>query len=343
VSTTRPRVDVSVPNLADHPCVHAYDLRRTPALQALADANFGVVHLDDCRAHDVSDEVISWLVESGRWQSPFPRTYVVFSGPIPRITVEQAALRYAGEGATLCGLSAGAKWNLCPTPELIHVGIAYEREVEDQPGLKIHRSRVLREEDVHPAKAPRRLRIEPTVVQMLSGAPTATAALALVAGAVGSRQTTAERLAAAIRERTQIRWRRQALEALPDVRAGAHSVLELLDARLRRRHGLPPGERQFRRDRKGVEYLDVVIREFRLHVELDGRLGHEKFLERLRDMRRDNASELGQMRHLRYGYADMYDRGCEAMIEQAVILRQQGWTGRFRRCRRCPVVVPPDL
>jgi hypothetical protein len=133
------------------------------------------------------------------------------------------------------------------------------------------------------------------------------------------------------------------LEALPDVARGAHSLLELKDSRIRRRHGLPPGKRQFRRDKAGVEYLDVLIEEWMLHVELDGRLGHDRAQEMWRDMRRDNRSVVQRMRHLRYGWADVVHRPCDVAIEQAIVLRQQGWTGRFKRCRDCPNDLPSGL
>lgn len=79
-----------------------------------------------------------------------------------------------------------------------------------------------------------------------------------------------------------------------------------------------------------------MIEQWRLHVELDRRLGHDRGRERWRDMRRDNRSEVQQFRHLRYGWPDMVDRPCEVALEQAVILRQQGWKGAFRACRDCP-------
>jgi hypothetical protein len=117
----------------------------------------------------------------------------------------------------------------------------------------------------------------------------------------------------------------------------------LKDSSIRRRHGLPRGKRQKRRDADGVEYLDVMIEEYALHVELDGRAGHERVEEEWRDMRRDNRSEVLQLRHLRYGWSDVVHRPCEVAIEQAVILRQQGWRGRFKRCPDCPRDLPPEL
>jgi hypothetical protein len=79
-----------------------------------------------------------------------------------------------------------------------------------------------------------------------------------------------------------------------------------------------------------------LVEEYRLHVELDGRLGHDRAAEVWRDYRRDNRSEVLRLRHLRYGWADMIDRECQVAAEQAEILRQQGWTGRFRPCPKCP-------
>ncbi len=103
------------------------------------------------------------------------------------------------------------------------------------------------------------------------------------------------------------------------------------------------GTRQFRRKANGVEHLDVLIEEYRTHIELDGHLGHDGTLERWRDMERDNRSEAQRLRHLRYGWADMIDRPCDAMIQQALILRDEGWRGQFRRCVRCPKDLPEPL
>jgi hypothetical protein len=191
--------------------------------------------------------------------------------------------------------------------------------------------------------SPPRTTPERTVLDLLNEQRSAEAALALIADAVRSRRTNADRLREAFSRGSNTKWRQVCLDALPDVARGAHSLLELKDVRLRRRHGLPEGRRQFRRDAKGVEYLDVVIEEWEMHVELDGRLGHDRASETWRDMRRDNRSEVRKMRHLRYGWADVAGRPCEVAIEQAVVLRQQGWQGRFKRCKDCPPELPVEL
>jgi hypothetical protein len=316
---------------------------RDDAYLALGATTNGAVHIDDCRAAGLGDRNLRWLIESGRWQSPCPRVYVVFSGPIPVLTMQHAALLYAGAGATTSYESAGRDWRLCPEPVAVHLSVPYSRQVDEQPGLVIHRSRTLTEADIHPVFSPRRTRIERTVLDLLADKRSADAALGLVADALRDRGTTPDRLRSALEPRPKTRWRRVVLDALPDLRAGAQSPLEVLDAKMRRRHGLPAGVRQASRLADGTEHLDVLIEEWQLHVELDGRLGHDRAREQWRDMRRDNRSELARLRHLRYGWSDMVDRTCEVAIEQAVIGRQQGWTGRFTRCRDCPRRLPAGV
>jgi hypothetical protein len=305
-------------------------------LIGLGDDSAGAIDLYACRRAGLSDQRIHWLVETGRWQSPFPRVFVTFSGPVPVTTMQFAALFYAGAGSTLSHDTAGALWRLVPPSDAIHVTLPYLRDVDPQPNLVIHRSRTLSDRDLHPALAPRRTRIERTVVDLLATRRSADAALGLIASAIRGRQTDADRLRMLIKDLPKTRWRKVVLEALPDVAAGAHSPLELRDARLRRKHRLPQGQRQWRRLGDGAEYLDVLIPEYGVHIELDGRLGHDAAREQWRDMRRDNRSEIARLRHLRYGWADMVDRPCEVAAQQAAVLRQQGWPGRLRRCPACP-------
>ena len=309
---------------------------RDQNLLGLGADSAGAIDIYASRRAGLSDQRVHWLVDTGRWQNPFPRVFVTFSGPVPANTMQFAALLYAGAGSSLSHYTAGALWRLVPPSEAIHLTVPYLRDVDPQPNLVIHRSKTLRDGDVHPALTPRRTRIERTVVDLLATRRSADAALGLVASAIRGRQTDAERLRGLITDLPKTRWRKVILEALPDVAAGAHSPLEIRDARLRRKHGLPQGERQWRRLSDGAEYLDVLIAEYGVHIELDGRLGHDAAREKWRDMRRDNRSEIARLRHLRYGWADMVDRPCEVAAQQAEVLIQQGWPGRLKRCPACP-------
>jgi hypothetical protein len=304
--------------------------------------SLGIVDLDECLASAMTERKVRWLVQSGRWQNPLPRVFAMFSGPIPYDAMLFAVVRYAGRGAALSHGTAGHRYRLGLRPASIHVTVPYPREVEAQPGITVHRSRSLQSSDVAAGSLPF-TKIERTVLDLLETKPNATAALSLIGDAVRTRRTTAVRLREAITACRGARWRREVLMAMPDIEGGAHSALELLDAANRRRHGLPFGRRQKKRLKDGTEYLDVLVEEWQLHVELDGRLGHDGTRETWRDMRRDNRSEVLQLRHLRYGWADMFDRSCEVAIEQAVVLRQQGWPGPFKRCRNCPVDLPDGL
>jgi hypothetical protein len=233
--------------------------RRDAHLLCLGAVTHGAVSLDACRAAGLSDHRLSDLVATGRWQSPWPRVYFTFSGPIPTASRLQAALLYAGEAATISHASAGQLWRLNREPPVIHVTVPYARDADDQPGLRVHRSRTLRAEHSHPAFSPRRTTVERTVLDLLADQPTATAALALVADAIRDRRTTPDRMRIALVARRRTRWRTVVLAALPDLRAGAQSVLEPRDAQLRRRHSLPAGRRQVRRQNDGTEYLGCEV------------------------------------------------------------------------------------
>lgn len=267
----------------------------------------------------------------------------MFSGPIPLLTVQHAALMYAGERSALSHESVGRFWRLCREPDAIHLTVPYDRQVDHQERLAIHRSRTLTEVDIHPTFRPRRTTVERTVVDLLGSSMNADAALGLVADSFRDRMSSPDKLRLALERLTQTRWRRIVLDALPDLKEGAQSPLEVRDTKLRRAHGLPSGTRQACRLADGAEFLDLLIEEWQLHVELDGRFGHDRAQERWRDMKRDNRSEILQLRELRYGWADVIDRPCEVAIQQAVILRQQGWPGGFKRCPACPPILPTDL
>jgi hypothetical protein len=99
--------------------------------------------------------------------------------------------------------------------------------------------------------------------------------IALVTKAVQARKTTPRRLLEAMNQRSRDRHRQLMAEIRGDVAAGAESPLEMKYLHdLERPHGLPRGNRQQRRH--GLPYLsDVGYDEFRVLVELDGRVGHE--------------------------------------------------------------------
>ncbi|WP_232506535.1 hypothetical protein [Microlunatus flavus] len=159
--------------------------------------------------------------------------------------------------------------------------------------------------------------------------------------AVQRRRTTAARLLRELDGRQRHPRRALLTALLTDVAAGAESPLEVTYLRdVERAHGLPPAVRQRpSRDRRALR--DVRYPEYRVVVELDGRLGHTE-LGRFRDMDRDNVAGLDGLFTMRYGAADLWGRPCAVAAQVAAALRQRGWRGLPTRCRRCSRVPEED-
>jgi len=121
--------------------------------------------------------------------------------------------------------------------------------------------------------------------------------------------------------------------ALADITDGVFSYLERLYVRkVERPHGLPKAKRQVRMDReRSTAYLDNLLDSYGLAVELDGRVAHP-VEARWQDIHRDNFFAATGIITLRYSWADITNRPCLVAAQIAVLLRQRGWTGTFRRC-----------
>lgn len=136
-------------------------------------------------------------------------------------------------------------------------------------------------------------------------------AIAVLAQAVQSRRTTAERIEEAMAGRSRISRRPFLREVLRDVAEGTCSVLEhgYLD-RVERPHGLPRASRQLRASSRGPIYRDVEYRRFRLVVELDGRLFHSSAAARSRDLDRDLDTAVDGRECVRLGWGQVFDHAC---------------------------------
>ncbi len=129
------------------------------------------------------------------------------------------------------------------------------------------------------------------MLDLLDGAASAERAFGWVADACQRRLTTPVRLAAAFDRRPGTRWAATLRPALEEIAGGSHTVLERAYLTLNRRHDLPEPVRQRRLEDGGfVRWVDCDYRPFPVRTELDGRLGHDRGVERWRDMHRDNAA-----------------------------------------------------
>jgi hypothetical protein len=148
------------------------------------------------------------------------------------------------------------------------------------------------------------------------------------------RLVTPERLMSALQLKPRLRWRRALVSIIDDVAAGAYSFLELAYAhRVERAHGLPRGKRQTRAATSGGRaFRDVLYERFGVICELDGRLGHEDFIGRHLDTRRDNmASDQGLLTY-RFSYLPILDTRCLVALTVGDALTRSGWLGRTVAC-----------
>ncbi|WP_246219327.1 endonuclease domain-containing protein [Phytoactinopolyspora halotolerans] len=222
---------------------------------------------------------------------------------------------------------------VCDDPgDVIHVTVPADRHVGSRiDGVRVHYSRHVHRTR-HPTRLPPRTRLEETVLDLVDSAPAASEVEAWVTRANQRRLTTPGRIAAALRLRKRIRWRAMLEGMLTDVAAGAHSPLELRHLRrVERAHGLPRGTRQRRVGERRASWIDVDYDEYRLRIELDGRIGHIEEGQ-FRDRRRDNRATVDGRTVLRYGHADIFGDPCGVAAEQACVLASRGWTGRIRPC-----------
>ena len=187
---------------------------------------------------------------------------------------------------------------------------------------------------------PPQTRAEETVIDLTQCAGRLNDAIAWLTRAVGSRVTTAERLRRVMTGRSRLRWRSALDAALSDVADGCHSVLERAYLRdVERAHGLPRGERQAVRARRGGRwYDDILYRAYRTRVELDGRIAHPGEADS-RDRRADNAAALSGDLPLRYGYGEVIETPCAVAVDVVRSLRIGGWPGSPRRCHRAACMV----
>lgn len=286
----------------------------------------------------VNAKMIKRRAERGRWQQLYRGIYAVFTGPPGRDTRLWAAVLRAGEGAVLSHFTAAELNGLLDAPaETIFVTVPATRRIT-APGL-IVRTSLRVAEARHPSREPPRTTVEETVLDLVELGDRFDDACAWITRACGRRLTTEEKLRAAMAMRKKMRWRAGLDDVLAAAGDGIHSVLEYRYLRdVERAHGLPRSRHQARVVIDGkVAYRDAYYEEYRLAVELDGRLAHPDE-ERWRDTHRDVVAGTRGVQTARYGWRDVYGHPCETARLQAEILRERGWRGIPKPCSpRCPV------
>ena len=314
------------------------------AAAPIAQSQSGAVTRPQLLGAGLSSKLINARLKRRRWQQLYWGVYAAFTGPVPRETWLWAALLRAGPGAALSYLTAAELHGLIDHPgESIYVTVPSTRRVTMR-GVVVRTSARIAEA-IHPGREPPRTTIEETVFDLIELAHTADDACGWITRAVGRRLTTAERLTETLKLRKKIRWRATLEDMLAAARDGIHSVLEYRYLRdVERAHGLPRSRHQVRVLIGGrIAYRDIYYEEYRLAVELDGRLAHPEE-ERGRDRRRDNHGGPDDVLTTRYDWQDVTLHPCQTALLQARILRRRGWTGTPRPCSAgCPLESFPRI
>lgn len=236
--------------------------------------------------------------------------------------------------AALGGRSAAFLWGLeTAPPSVLDLVVPKQRSLARLEGTRVRR--VSRWEDLVDETAyPWRTSIPVTVLDVAAEGPVLDA-LSVVSRAVQRELVSVGELRRELRARGRHRHGRLLAVVLGEVEDGAQSGAEVLYVRdVEHAHGLPTASRQSRSDHGRRCYHDNEYAEYGLLVEVDGRLGHERWSDRVRDGQRDRRLLGTAKATTRVFWADVAVTPCQTAMELAAILRSRGWTGHARRCRR---------
>lgn len=292
------------------------------ALEAIASAQGGAFTRPQVLDSGGTQAMIRRLLRSGQWIRVAQGIYTAS----PTVTFEalcHAGLLLAAPDAVVGGLAAGHLHGVCPPPSRLTIW------GHDSRASGPWRFRRGRREGVG---SPPRLRIDDAVLDSCAESREADV-LELLATALRSQLTTPARLRERAVELTTLKRRSMILDLLPSLEDGVQSTLEShFVHQVQRAHRLPEGTRQVSVS-PGTR-SDVILDEYQLVIELDGRRGHEG-LEKWRDYERDNEHLRRGMSTLRFGWHDVVLRSCQVAAMIAEILVQRGWLGVGGRVRRC--------
>lgn len=299
-------------------------------LYALAQAQAGVVSRAQCLALGLNDEVLRRLT-SGTWVREARGVYRLHPPPDRWVGDAWVGVLVGGHWAMLGGWSAAHVLGLTTTrPQPIELWVRRSER------STVRDVRWLFRQDAVGRMSRGSLpvtRVEQTLADCARDATTDQLA-ALLGKAFSDRLTTPVRVRELVQAQDKLPGRRTLLSLLPDVAAGAFSALEVRFLReVQRAHGLPSGSRQV----VVAGFLDVLLEEYGIVIELDGRLGHEGAAA-FRDMARDNRHAALGLLTLRFGWFDVATRPCTVARQVAAALATQGWQGTLSPCRRCRAV-----
>lgn len=297
-----------------------------PPLWDLARTQGGVLSREQA-THFLPDRSIQRLVGDGSWRRLESGLYLTQRTELDFWGKAWAGVLAAGEGSLVAEHAAGHLHGLChEAPARVTVLVPHECRRAAPEGTRFLRRRDL----PRPRGLLPRTDADTTVLDLCATEPSNTIGWATAALRRRLTTTSSLRDALAARKRMPAQSRKVLTEFLMDGE-GVESPLEHRYATaVEKAHGLPRGERQFRR---GSARHDV--RYGRLLVELDGRLGHSDVEDEFRDMQRDNQALTEGLVTLRYGHVDCWQRACNVARQVHSVLVQLGGAGSAHACRHC--------
>jgi hypothetical protein len=310
-----------------------------PAWMMWLSAQCGVADRKQALGVGFSDRQIEHRVSTGKWQRVYPGVYATFSGPLLREARLWAALCWAGEGALLSHETAAEVQELADkSSRNIHITVPAHRHParhRQLRGIVVHRSGLSLPEFPGTAKLPR-TRIQDTVLDLVAASTSFDQAYGWVARGVSRNLVTVSMLRVALATRHRIRWRAWLTDSVEEASDGVNSALERRYVQdVERAHRLPVAQRQARREIGGkAHFRDNWYADYRVAVEIDGPAYHRD--ERVqRDKDRDNLNlAVDDARTLRFGPVAVTERACVSAALVAATLRNAGWRGTPRPCRR---------
>ncbi|MFF5176633.1 hypothetical protein ACFY2Q_01210 [Micromonospora sp. NPDC000316] len=288
-----------------------------------------VVSLDQARRH-LSAKAIRHRVATGSWRQIHRAVFVTHNGPVSGGQLRWAAVLAAGPQAILGGLTAAQAGGLRGFPARpVHVLLpAACRRSSLPPGVVLHRTVKLTDQDVLAVGQPRRTMPARSIVDAAQWAHGDQEARAIVAAGFQQRMVAADDLYEIVDRLPRVRRRRLILATAADAAGGAHSVAELDFLGLVRRAGLPePTRQKIRHDSTGRRrYLDAYFEQWAVHVEIDGGQ-HVDPRAWWADMSRQNGLWVAGDRLLRFPSWVLRAHPDEILAQLRAALRAAGWQG----------------
>ncbi|WP_206673523.1 hypothetical protein [Pseudactinotalea terrae] len=307
-----------------------------PALREALHAQDGVIAWRQLSELGAQQHDVDRMVRRRELRRVHRGVYIDHTGPLTRRQREWVAV-VALWPAALADESALPG----PPPGRIDIAIGPGRTVQAPAGVRVRRIEQL-DRRVRWQRSPPRVGIEHATLDVMSKrvrGDDVAGAFATLVQSVSSRETTVDRILAALEERRRIGGRRLLTDMLTDVRDGICSVLERgYRDRVERPHGLPRPDRQHVSEATGfLTHQDVRYLRYDLIVELDGLAFHSSAAARDQDAARDLAEMADSgAPTARVTYGLVFSTPCRTAHWIAKILRRRGWRGQPRRCPDCP-------